>query len=500
MGEGRSHTRAARNGRVREGPLRRLVVPKGVAFGAAAAIAFLAFAANTAASPLYRVYQAQFRFSAITLTLLFIVYIVVLLVTLLFVGSLSDYVGRRPLLLAGLAIGAAACGLFLLAHGVGLLFGARALQGAAVGLITGAAAAAMHDLRPHGSAAPLLSSAAPTGGQAIGAVVASTLAQYAPAPTRLVWWLLLGGFVVCILALVVIEEPGTTRPGVLGSLRPQVTVPRPARGAFVAALPCLVGLWALGGFYLSLGPSLAAQLLHSRNLLWGGVLIFLLTGLGAAASGALTKANPARVMLAGCLALTAGALVTFAAIETSTPWVLFLGTAVAGLGFGPAFLGAYRATVVLVPAGEHAGLITAIYIVSYVATAVPAVIAGITTTLYGLHDTALVYSVAVAVLTAAAAIILQVRQSGSPTGTERAARYPKPPPGPCTVPPCPPAISRHGEQDALAAAVGLTRRQDGVAPAVQAADPSQDQTRAQAKHLVTVLPVEQLRYWAVDVG
>jgi Major Facilitator Superfamily. len=75
-----------------------------------AAIADLAFAANNAASPLYRVYQEQFRFSAITLTLLFTVNIVVLLVTLLFAGSLSDYVGRRPVVLAGLVAGAAASG------------------------------------------------------------------------------------------------------------------------------------------------------------------------------------------------------------------------------------------------------------------------------------------------------------------------------------------------------------------------------------------------------
>jgi hypothetical protein len=256
----------------------------------------------------------------------------------------------------------------------------------------------------------------------------------------LIWWLLLGVFVASLLAVLTIQEPGIRRPHALGSLRPQVSVPRPARGAFAAALPCLVGLWALGGFYLSLGPSLAAQLLHSRNLLWGGILIFLLTGLGATASGALAKVSPARAMLAGCLALTAGALVTFAAIETSTPWVLFLGTAIAGLGFGPGFLGAYRATatVPLVTPGQRAGLITAIYIVSYVATAVPAIIGGITTSLYGLHDTAVVYSVAVGVLTATAAVILLARRTATPVAPKHAAPCPEPPPGACTVPPCPP--------------------------------------------------------------
>ena len=439
MGATGSQVRSTRAGEA-SAPLRRPAMPDGVAFGVAAVAAFLAFASNSAASPLYRVYQAQFGFSAITLTLLFTVYVIVLLGTLLSLGSLSDYVGRRPLLLAGLATGAVSCGFFLLAHGVGLLFAARALQGLAAGLITGAAAAALHDLRPRGSAAPLLSSVAPTGGQALGAVAASVLAEYAPAPSRLIWWLLLGVFVATLLAVLSIREPGTRRPYALASLRPRVSVPRPARGAFATALPCLVGLWALGGFYLSLGPSLAAQLLHSRNLLWGGVLIFMLSGLGAAASGALAKAGPARVMLAGCLAVTAGALVTFAAIETSTPWVLFLGTAIAGLGFGPGFLGAYRstATVPMVTPGQRAGLITAIYIVSYVATAVPSVIGGITTSLYGLRDTALVYSVAVGVLTAIAAVILLARRTTQPAALEHAAPCPEPPPGACTVPPCPP--------------------------------------------------------------
>ena len=420
----------------------RPALPRGVAFWVAAAIAFAVFAANTAASPLYRVYQAQFRFSATTLTALFAAYILVLLVTLLFFGSLSDYVGRRRVIAAGLAAGAVGCVLFLIAHGVGPLFAARALQGLAVGLISGAASAALFDLRPDGGAAPLVSSAVPTGGQALGAIGASALAQYAPAPTHLVWWLLLGAFVIGIPAVLAMQEPGRARPGAVASLRPRVSVPREARGAFAVAVPGLVGVWALGGFYLSLGPSLAAQLLHSENLLWGGVLIFLLTGLGAAASAAFRKTDPSSVMLGGCLTLSAGALVTFAAIETNTPAVLLIGTAVAGLGFGPAFMGAYRAAVALAPSDDRAGLITAVYIVGYLATGIPAVIAGIATSQYGLHDTALVYSVAVAALTAAAAGTFLVRRLRAAGGPSRGARYPDPPPGPGTVPPCPPIPPR----------------------------------------------------------
>src|SRR4051795_1014281 len=293
----------------REMLVRRPALSTSWSFRAAAGIAFLVFAANAAVSPLYRIYQAEFGFSATTLTLLFAVYIAVLLLTLLLLGSISDYVGRRPVMVGGLAGGAAVFGWFLSAHALELLFAARALQGVAAGLLSGTASAALHDLRPDGRATPVVSSAAPTGGQALGAIGASALAQYAFAPTHLVWWLILAAFVIGIVMVLLMPEPGTVGRGVAGSLRLKVSVPLAARGAFVAALPALVGTWALAGVYLSLGPSVAAELLHSKNLVWGGILIFLLTGLGAGASAVLARRDSSTVMLGGCIALIVGALV-----------------------------------------------------------------------------------------------------------------------------------------------------------------------------------------------
>jgi predicted MFS family arabinose efflux permease len=397
--------------RVRPG---RRTLPGAAAFWILAGLFLMVFFASAAASPLYQVYQARFHFSAATLTAVFAVYVLVLLVTLLLFGSVSDYLGRLPVIIAALVFSAAACAVFLAAHDTGALYAARSLQGLATGLATGPIGAALIDLQPPGTQrAPVVTSVFSTLGLALGALITSALVQYAPAPTRLIWWILLAAFAVCIAAVLAMAEPGSRRPGVRASLRPHVAVPRPARGTFAAAVPCIVAGWALGGLYLSLGPSLAAEATGSPNLLWGGLVIFLLCGTGAAAAFALRAISSRAMMLAGCLSLLAGMAVTFGAILTTTPAAFLVGSAIAGVGFGLAFLGSFRTVTARAEPDDRAGLVAAVYIVGYLAFSVPALIAGVATTKFGLHPTALVYAASLAVLAAAATAILLFRPAQS---------------------------------------------------------------------------------------
>jgi MFS family permease len=347
-------------------------LPRRAAFWLLAAVLCLLFVATAAPATLYDVYQAEWHFSVTTLTAVFAVYAFVLLVTLLMFGSVSDYFGRRRTIIAGLAAYGMACGVFLAAGGVEALFVARALQVVAVGLATGALGAAMLELQAEGSslAAPVTSAAGPLG-LAIGGFGASALVQYGPARTHLVWWLLLCAGLALVVAVLAVPESGTAPSRTRPSLRPRLRVPRKARGVFVLALPCLIGAWALSGFYLSLGPSLAAQLLRSQNLLSGGVVIALLFGVGVPITLAARNSTPTKVMLGGCVALFAGAAITFAAIATRTSAVLLAGTAVAGLGWGPAFLGAYGTIVALASPEDRAGLVAAIFTVGISHSAFP---------------------------------------------------------------------------------------------------------------------------------
>ena len=420
--------------------LRRRTLPRTAAFWILAGLFLILFFASAAASPLYRVYQVRFHFSAATLTAVFAVYVLVLLVTLLIFGSVSDYLGRLPVIITALVFSASACVVFLTAHDVGALYVARSLQGIAAGLASGPIGAALIDLQPPGSQrAPVVTSVFSTLGLAMGALITSALVQYAPAPTHLIWWTLLAVFAVSIVTVLAMAEPGVRRPGVLASLRPRVAVPRPARRTFAGAVPCIVAGWALGGLYLSLGPSLAAAATSSPNLLWGGLVIFLLCGTGAVAAFTLRSLSPRGAMLAGCLCLLAGMAVTFGAIATTTSPAFLTGTAVAGIGFGLAFQGSFRMITARAEPDDRAGLVTAIYIVGYLAFSLPALIAGVATTTFGLHPTALVYSASVAVLAAAAVGFLLLRPGANPVRPVPAGRAVIPP-GPCTTPPCPQAM------------------------------------------------------------
>jgi MFS family permease len=375
-------------------------------FWVVAAVSFLYLFSSSAPSPLYGLYAARWHFSPTTLTAIFAVYALALLATMLVAGSISDAIGRRPVILAALVVQAGAMVLFLAATSVGWLCAARIAQGCATGLVTAAVAATLVDLQPAGKPGfgPLVNVTVQPAGLAFGALLSGALVQYAPAPTRLVYGLLLAGFAAMLLvvaALIPETVPVRRRP----SLGTRIGIERPVLRAFLVTTPVIVALWALAGLYLSLGPSLVQTLVHSDNALVGGSIVGVLSGFAAISGIVVRNWLPCRSMLVGCAMLGTGVLVTVLAIWAISPVstdaatvLLYLGAAVSGCGFGVGFLGAFRSLVSLAKAERRSELIAAIYVVVYLSFSVPCIIAGLLTTHIGLNDTAIGYGLVVAAL------------------------------------------------------------------------------------------------------
>ncbi|WP_460158668.1 MFS transporter [Pseudomonas sp. S3_E11] len=375
------------------------------------ALTLLGFlAASSAPTPLYHLYQEQLQFSPAVLTLIFGVYAFSLLAALLTVGSLSDYLGRKPVIFVALLLNMLAMLLFISADSVAWLISARLIQGFATGMATSVLGAALLDFdRRQG---PLITSVAPLLGMACGALGCGLLAEFAPLPLQLTYWLLLGLFLAQAVYLWRLAESVSPQPGAWQSLRPTLHVPPQARQALWRVLPLDLAAWAVGGFYLSLAPSLVRASTGSTSNLIGGALVAVLTLSGALSIYLLRNQEADKMLRLSASLLVVGLALVLAAVHGASLPLFFIGTLVTGSGFGAGFLGALRSIMPLALPHERAGLMSAFYVLSYLAFSLPSLLAGNLTRVFGLIPTTDGYGAVLIVLCVVA--LLGLRQSMRP--------------------------------------------------------------------------------------
>jgi MFS family permease len=365
-----------------------------LALQAAISIAFLA--ASSAPTPLYAIYQSSMHLSALLITVIFAAYSMALLLALLIVGALSDHVGRRTVIIGALAIQFAAMILFIFADNAIELISARAIQGLATGAATAALAAGLTDLSP--AKAPLINSVSPIIGMAVGALGSAALTTVVAFPTVEVFIILAALFAALLIMASWLPETARRSPGAWKSLAVRMTVPGAARGPLLAAAPMLVAIWAIGGFVLSLGPTLVRVETGSDSPMVGGWFVSALTISGAVAVMLLRSSAPLKLFTLGAGALAAGVGVLLVGVLSHQAALLFIGAAIAGVGFGGGFQGALRTIMPAAAPNERAALLAIVYVISYLATSVPAVAAGVLSSSWGINATAIAMGSAVIVL------------------------------------------------------------------------------------------------------
>jgi predicted MFS family arabinose efflux permease len=382
---------------------RRTLTPR-VAYAHVAAVIGLALFASGTPSPLYGTYRELWGFSPVVLTLIYATYAFGVLAALLLAGRLSDEIGRRPVLVTALATLMATSVLFMLADSTVWLFVARGIQGLATGLALGAASAALLDLHPkrNPSAVGLTNGVVSAGGMGLGVLVSAFLVQLAPAPRVLPYVVLFVLFAIAFAGALLMPEP------VEAAGRPRLTPQRPSippvvrRPFFLAAL-AVISSWSIGGLFISLGPALAAQLLHTDNHLVTGLGVFALAGSGAVAQLAFGRTAPWAGTAVGSLALATGMVAIVIGASTETTALYWLGAIVGGGGFGVAFLGGLRALSAAIPPQHRAEVMSAFYVVAYLAISLPAILAGVLVTPLGLESTFEIFGSVIAALALAVA-------------------------------------------------------------------------------------------------
>ncbi|WP_194839946.1 MFS transporter [Aeromicrobium yanjiei] len=377
-------------------------MPDSAAFWLLFSIVASVCALSGAPTPLYRVYQQNWGFSEITTTVVFAAYALGILLALITVGSLSDHLGRKPVVLVCVLLQIGVESLFVFADGVPMLLSARLLQGLVTGAVFGALGAAMIDLdRVRGVTAN--AAAAPLGG-ASGAMAAGVFVQYLPDPTRLIYIALAVTLSVQAVLVPFMRETCARRPGSLRSLRPQFGLPRSVRRRFLVSAPVLVASWSLFGLYGALGPTIVRELNGQTSPVLGGLTIVAISGIGALTVLTLaSRVSPRVLMLFATTALIVGMAGTLVAMQERSLPGFFAASFVAGSGFGAGYQAGTRSVMPLVSTHERAGVLSIILVLCYASMGVPTVVAGfLIAHAVPVLDTASGYAVFLIVLASAA--------------------------------------------------------------------------------------------------
>jgi len=388
----------------------RRTLPPGVAFaGAGLAFASLYLAAG-APTPLLVLFEKEWGFAPWVLTIAFAAYAIGLLASLLVVGSLSDHVGRRPVLVGALTVELGAMIMFVFAPNIGWVIAARVVQGLATGAASSAFTAALVELAPPARKrlGTVVGAVAPAGGLGLGALLTGIAVQFTHEANLIVFTSLAVIMVLGTLTAAFSAETVTKQAGALDALKPRVSVPRIARPEFFAAAPVHLAAWMFAGLFMGLSPSIIRDIFDINSGLVNGATAFLPPAAAAVAGFAFGRFLPRRVMLGGTAAIVIGAAIVLTGIAAAILPLLWIGGLIGGAGFGATFSGALRAVGPLAEAHQRAGLFAAVFLVAYLSLGIPAIVAGQLVVPLGLLPTVLWYGTAI-ILAALLGLAAQLR-------------------------------------------------------------------------------------------
>jgi MFS family permease len=379
------------------------------ALATVAALVCVIFMGSTLATPLYVLYARAFGFSPITLTLVYAIYVVGNVVALLFLGRLSDMIGRRHVGLMALAVAGLSTVLFLLAKTTAWLFVARALSGFAVGLAAAAATAWLVELVADDdrSRATLIATSSNFLGLAIGSLLSGMLAQYAPWPLHLIFVFYLAMLLMVAILIALTHETVARGGRSLNhiSFRPRLGVPPSIRVPFIAPAVTLFGTMALVGFYAALLPSLLTEILHETSRAIAGAVVFELALVVAVAILATHRLASRTAMLIGlALLLPSLAALVLAEALGSMP-ILLTGTALSGISAALGYRGSLQVVNQIAPADRKAEVVSSYFVAGFIGNAVPVIGVGVISHVSNLTIASLAFALTIAVFAIAALFV-----------------------------------------------------------------------------------------------
>jgi MFS family permease len=386
-----------------------------------ALLALTAF--STAPSPLYGLYQQRDNLSSLTVTAVYAVYAAGILVSLLLVGHVSDWYGRRTVLIPALSIALLAGVLFCLWKSLPNLLVARFLTGLALGATLTAATAYLGDVDVGVEGTPsrksqVVATVANVGGLATGPLIAGLLAQYLGYRLTLPYVVFAIALAVALAGVLFAPETRASA-GSPPRYHPQrLGLPATHRAEFIAATLGIFLCFAVAGLFAGLAGVFLAGPLHQPSHALVGVTIFVNFGAACVVQITTSKWTVPRLLTLGVVLTLAGlAVLVFSTWITPPSLGLFLGGgAIVGGGSGAIFRGTLTMTVSASATNERASALASFFVAGYLGLSLPVVALGIVLQKISPKVTLLAFALVVGLAMLAAAPVLTARNRGTKEG------------------------------------------------------------------------------------
>lgn len=349
---------------------------------------------TTMPTPVYPLYEKQFGFSSLIVTVVFATYAIGVIAALLVVGQRSDQVGRRRVLVPGLVIAAASSVVFLVADGLPLLFVGRLLSGLSAGMFTGTATAALLDFAgPEARGrATLVATVANIGGLGLGPLVAGVLVQFVSDPLRVPYAVHLALLAPAAFAIWLMPEPVKgANPGAPLQLQ-RLAVPREMRSTFIRASAAAFAGFAVTGLFTGVAPSVLGELLHQHSHLLTGALVSAVFAASIVGQLMLELIDAERAMPLGCAVMVVGIGLVAWSIAASSLGLLVAGAAASGLGMGMSFRAGLADVSRESPPERRGEVVSAFFVIAYLGLVIPIVGIGVLSQGIGLRTAGLVFA------------------------------------------------------------------------------------------------------------
>lgn len=351
------------------------------------ALLIMTLGANLPA-PLFPLYQVHFELNSLEITILYAIYAMALIPSLLLIGPLSDQVGRRPIVVSMMVLGVIVAALFAWAQSPVILFIARTLEGIALGGFIGTVTAFLLDYSSPGQAVhvTMMASITTMVGFGLGPGLGGALVEYFPWHVLQLPYLLDGALTIISLFSVLTVRETIPYSGRI-TWRIFIGVPEEVRRSFFSFIaPAIFLMFALIGAIIALIPGYLETVLHSNNLAMSGLIIFLLLGVGGLAQLFVQQRAPIPVTQAGLILMVIGAWIMLAAGHSNSMTFFFAGILIQGVGSGWTFKGSLGLVGILSKSATRAHLFSSYYVAAYLGFIVPVVLVGWFTLIFSLQS------------------------------------------------------------------------------------------------------------------